>query len=68
MDEERFNMSLRKFLKKVGVTSQRELEAAVREAVRNGALAGNETLKARVTLELQGRDTPWVIEGDLNLE
>lgn len=68
MDEERFNMSLRKFLKKVGVTSQRELEAAVREAVRNATLAGNETLKARVTLELQGHDTPWVIEGDLNLE
>lgn len=68
MDEERFNMSLRKFLKKVGVTSQRELEAAVREAVRNGTLAGNETLEVKVTVELEGHDAPWVIEGDLNLE
>jgi hypothetical protein len=41
MDEDRFNMSVRKFLKVVGVTSQREIEAAVREAVRSGRLRGD---------------------------
>ena len=52
MDEDRFNMSVRKFLKVVGVTSQREIEIAVREAVKAGRLRGNETLKARMTLEI----------------
>jgi len=52
MDEDRFNMSVRKFLKVVGVTSQREIEGAVREAVKAGRLRGNETLKATMTLEI----------------
>jgi len=52
MDEDRFNMSIRKFLKVVGVTSQREIENAVREAVKAGRLRGGDTLKARMTLEI----------------
>ena len=52
MDEERFNMSVRKFLKIVGVTSQREIEKAVREAIRAGKLPGSGTLKAKVTLTI----------------
>jgi hypothetical protein len=52
MDEDRFNMSVRKFLKVVGVTSQREIESAVREAVKAGRLGGNERLKARMMLEI----------------
>ncbi len=52
MDEERFNMSIRKFLKVVGVTSQREIEKAVREAVRSGKLPGGGALKAKVTLTI----------------
>ena len=52
MNEEAFNLQIRKFLKKVGVTSQREIEKAVRDAVASGALAGNETLQASVTLKL----------------
>jgi len=52
MDEDRFNMSIRKFLKVVGVTSQREIENAVREAVKAGHIRGGDTLKARMTLEI----------------
>ena len=47
MDDDAFNMSIRKFLKQVGVTSQREIEQAVRAAVDAGKLSGNETLKAK---------------------
>ena len=46
MNEDIFNMAVRKFLKKVGVTSQREIEQAVREAVQAGRLAGIEVLDA----------------------
>jgi len=68
MNEERFNISLRKFLKKVGVTSQREIERNVRDAVQNKRLEGNETLKVKVTLELEGVGEPCVIDGDIALE
>ena len=52
MNEETFNLQIRKFLKKVGVTSQREIEKAVRDAVASGALSGNEKVRASVTLRL----------------
>src|SRR2546422_6634877 len=65
MNEDIFNMAIRKFLKKVGVTSQREIEQAVREAVQAGRLAGTETLKARMTLEVAGVNLELVIEDDL---
>ena len=52
MNEETFNIQIRKFLKKVGVTSQREIERAVREAVESGRLSGNEKLQASVTLKV----------------
>jgi hypothetical protein len=67
MNEDTFNMEVRKFLKKVGVTSQREIENAVREAVKVGRLAGNEKLKARVTLEVEGINLELVIEDDIAL-
>ena len=67
MNEDIFNMAVRKFLKKVGVTSQREIEQAVREAVQAGRLAGIETLKARMTLEVAGVNLELVIEDDLAL-
>ncbi len=68
MNEDVFNMELRKFLKKVGVTSQREIEQAVREAIDSGALAGTETLKAKVTLSLEGLDLDHEITGVISLE
>ena len=52
MDEDRFNLSVRKFLKEVGVTSQREIEKAVRDRLSAGHLHGNEKLEARMTLEV----------------
>jgi hypothetical protein len=68
MDEDRFNMSIRKFLKAVGVTSQREIENAVRDAVKAGKLKGNETLKANVVLTLSGVALKHEIDGDIELE
>jgi len=54
MNEDVFNASLRKFLKKVGITSQREIEQAVRDAVKAGRLKGNEKLSAKMVLTLGG--------------
>ena len=68
MNEEIFNMELRKFLKKVGVTSQREIEQAIRGAVESGKLKGDETIKAKVILTLEGLDTTHEIEGAISLE
>jgi hypothetical protein len=67
MDEDVFNMELRKFLKKVGVTSQREIETAVREALAAGKLTGSETLKAKVHLTIEGLDLAQDIDGDISL-
>ncbi len=67
MDEDVFNMSLRKFLKKVGVTSQREIEQAVRDAVRAGKLQGDETLNAAVTLQIEGVNLSATIDGKIEL-
>jgi Family of unknown function (DUF6494) len=67
MDEDRFNMSIRKFLKAVGVTSQREIENAVRAAVASGKLKGNETLKAKITLTLSGVALAHDIDGEIEL-
>jgi len=54
MNEDKFNSSLRKFLKQVGVTSQREIEKAVREAIATGRIKGNEKLEARMVLTIGG--------------
>jgi ribosomal protein L1 len=68
MNEDIFNMSLRKYLKRVGVTSQRELEAAVQQAIAEGQLKGDESLKVKVTLSVTGLDLSHVIEGEIDLE
>ncbi len=62
MDEDVLNMSIRKFLKQVGVTSQRAIEAVVRD----GAVSG-ERLHVRMTLTAQGTDLNHVVEGDIRL-
>jgi hypothetical protein len=62
------NNSVRKFLKVVGVTSQREIEKAVREAVANGKLKGNEKLPAKVTLTVGGINLSHTIDGAVELE
>ena len=68
MDEDRFNIAVRKFLKEVGVTSQRVIENAVRDAVKNGQLRGNEKLRAKMTLEIVNPAIRHVVEGDIELE
>ena len=67
MNEDRFNMDIRKFLKVVGVTSQREIENAVRAAVASGKLKGGETLSAKVTLTLSGAGLTHDIDGEIEL-
>ena len=67
MNEDLFNMSLRKFLKKVGVTSQREIEKAVRSAIDSGQLKGTETLDAEVILKVNGVELTERIDGKIEL-
>ena len=67
MDDDAFNMSLRKFLKQVGVTSQREIEAAVQAAIDSGKISGNETLSAKVTLEIGAVGLSHEIDGEIGL-
>jgi hypothetical protein len=68
MNEEVLNGSVRKFLKKVGITSQREIEQAVREAVANGRLKGSESLLAKATVEVEGLGLKFDVQGDVELE
>jgi len=63
MDEERFNMSLRKFLKQVGVTSQQQIEKVVRE----GGLEGKGSLKVKVVLSAEGTGLDHAVEGEIDL-
>lgn len=67
MNEELFNLELRKFLKRFGITSQREIEKAVEAAVARGALAGNETLPVRATLTIPGVLEALHIDGEIAL-
>ncbi len=65
-DEERFNMEVRKFLKKVGVTSQREIENAIRKALQAGKLKGT-PIKTRMTLEMPELGVSFDIDGEIAL-
>ncbi len=67
MDADVFNMQIRKFLKHVGVTSQREIESTVRAAVEDGRLKGNETITARITLTIETLGLSKDIEGNISL-
>jgi Family of unknown function (DUF6494) len=68
MNEDVLNTSVRRFLKKVGITSQREIEKAVRDAVGSGRLKGNEALPAKVTLTVGQVGVAVEISGDIELE
>jgi hypothetical protein len=67
MNEDRFNTSLRGFLKKVGITSQREIEKAVRDAVASGRLKGNEKLPAKMVLTLGGVSLTHEVTDEIEL-
>jgi hypothetical protein len=66
MDQEHFNMSVRKFLKSVGVQSQREIEQAVAKALAEGKLKDGAHVPASMTLTLEGLGT-YVVEGKIEL-
>jgi hypothetical protein len=67
MNEETFNISIRKFLKMVGVSSQREIEHAVATALQERAIAGTESLPAKMTLEIEGVKLKVVFDGVIDL-
>jgi hypothetical protein len=68
MNEDVFNMSTRKFLKRVGVTAQRSIDVAIRESLSTGRLKGNEKLPVKITLTLGRIDLNVVVDGDIELE
>jgi len=68
MDQETFNLSIRKFLKMVGVNSQREIEQAVQKAVEAKTLKGTEALAAKVTLEMPALGVKVHFEGEIKLQ
>ena len=67
MNDEVFNLDLRKFLKRFGVTAQREIERAVTEAIQDGRLTGSETLEVRATLTIADVITELRIDGQIGL-
>jgi hypothetical protein len=68
MNEEALNLSIRKFLKLVGISSQREIEHAVAKAITDRAIAGTETFPAKVTLEIAGLQLKVAFDGDIALQ
>ena len=68
MDQETFNLSIRKFLKMVGVNSQREIEQAVQKALQSKKLSGNETLPAHVTHEIPSQGVKVPFQGEIKLK
>jgi hypothetical protein len=68
MDEEALNISIRKFLKMVGVSSQRDIEHAVSNALAGHAIAGNETFPARMTLQIEGLKLEVHFDGEIRLQ
>ncbi|MGH8508512.1 MAG: DUF6494 family protein [Gammaproteobacteria bacterium] len=68
MNEDTFNLEVRKFLKKVGVSSQRELERAVREGIAAGRLSGAERLAVTMTLEVGGLGLRHTLADTIALE
>ena len=68
MNDETFNLSIRKFLKVVGIGSQREIERAVMRALEEGRITGSESLPATVTLEIAGLNLNVKFDGEIKLE
>jgi Family of unknown function (DUF6494) len=67
MNEEQFNLDLRKFLKRFGISAQREIEEAVRKGLADGSLTGTETITARARLEIDGTGVNLLIEEEIHL-
>lgn len=67
MNEETFNLSIRKFLKMVGVNSQREIEQAVAKTIADRTISGTESFPAKMTLEVPGLKLKVSFDGEINL-
>lgn len=67
MDEEVFNTSIRKFLKKVGVTSQVEIEKVIIDALSNGVIDQDTVCKVSVQLKIDLSEKPLHIDGEIRL-
>jgi Family of unknown function (DUF6494) len=67
MNEDAMNLSIRKFLKTVGINSQREIEHAVAKAAAAGAIKGTESFPAKMTLEVAGLKIKVDFSGDISL-
>ncbi len=68
MDEEVLNIQVRKFLKKVGIQSQREIEQAIKDHLKEGSLSGAEKLSATMLLEVPEIDLKVSIDGKIEIE
>lgn len=68
MNEEALNLSIRKFLKTVGVSSQRAIERAVADAAAGGAITGTESFPAKMTLEIAGLKVNIAFTGEITLQ
>ena len=68
MNEDTLNMEIRKYLKTVGITSQREIEHAVLNAIKSGALTGTETIQVQMTLSAPTLGIDHQITGKIELE
>jgi hypothetical protein len=68
MDQETFNLSIRKFLKMVGINSQREIEQAVAKAITDKQIAGTETFPVQVILEIPGLRVNVKFDGQIKLQ
>ena len=68
MDQETFNLSIRKFLKMVGVNSQREIEQAVQKSLQSGKLKGSEAFPVKVTLEIASLGVKVPFDGEIRLQ
>lgn len=68
MDDETFNLSIRKFLKVVGIGSQREIERAVAQGIEEGAIVGTESFPAHMTLAVQGLNIQVSFDGTIKLQ
>ena len=68
MNDETFNLSIRKFLKMVGINSQREIEQAVAKAIAAGQIAGTESFPATVRLEVAGLQLNVKFDGEIKLQ
>lgn len=67
LDEDRLNLEIRKFLKQVGVTSQREIEKAMRDAAASGDLSGAGSVDAKMTLTIPALGLEHVVEHAFNV-